>query len=190
MTLFTSLVGVLSVLAASTTPPTLTIKAKDINHGGSGCPPDVTVIKETDYSIRLLPDMFKVSASKPTEAIARYSCNFSIPVNGTKGYRIGLPKIQVRGTVNLPDTSTARLNIETFFAGEEGPKTIKDYKGALQKRLKFNAVPTPMKWSECGGSVNLRANFGVMVRNSGDKQATVEISSIRIPKQIVLKPCN
>lgn len=167
-------------------------------YGGNGCPAgSASVTLSPDQkSLSLIFDQFITEAGPSVgKQIDRKSCNIAIPVHVPSGFSISVIAVDYRGFVSLPRAASARLQAEYFFAGMQGPRFIKDFRGVQDTDYTFNnqiGVAANV-WSPCGADVNLRVNASMMLTNRGyeDSMATVDSADINagIVYQIQSRRC-
>ncbi|MEM7579358.1 MAG: DUF4360 domain-containing protein [Mastigocoleus sp.] len=140
-----------------------TVKIVGAGYGGSGCPDgsaNVTVSPD-GQELSILFDQFIADGSKVRDS--RKSCNLSIPIKVPAGFQVSVYDFDYRGYVS-PKT-LGRLSAEYFFAGQRGPKALRNIRGekdyAVRDRIKT------LVWSGCGDSVNMRVNAGLSARGRG-----------------------
>lgn len=154
-------------------------------YGGNGCPSgsaSVTLSPDAK-SLSIIFDQF-ISEAGPNvgKQLDRKSCNIAIPVHVPSGYSISVIAVDYRGFISLPQAATARLQAEYFFAGMQGPRFVKDFRGVQNTDYTFsNTIGVAANvWSPCGVDVNLRVNASMMLQNRGyqDAMATVDSTDI------------
>jgi hypothetical protein len=167
-------------------------------YGGNGCPAgsaSVTLSPDAK-SLSIIFDQFITEAGPNVgKTLDRKACNIAIPVHVPQGYSISIIAVDYRGFVSLPRNATARLQAEYFFAGMQGPRFIKDFRGIQNSDYTFNNTlgVAASVWSPCGADVNLRVNANMMLQNRGfeDAMATVDSADVSagIVYQIQWKRC-
>ncbi|MBE9216055.1 DUF4360 domain-containing protein [Plectonema cf. radiosum LEGE 06105] len=161
-----TLLATATVMAASVAPAFAQPKVQIVgaNYGGSGCPAgsaSVTVSPD-GQELSILFDGYVADASaKPAER--RKNCNLTIPVKVPAGFQVSVYKFDYRGYV-APAT-TGRLTAEYFFAGQRGPKIVRNIRGE-KDYLASDNIQT-LVWSRCGDSVNMRVNSGLSATGRG-----------------------
>lgn len=154
-------------------------------YGGNGCPAgsaSVTLSPDAK-SLSIIFDQFIAEAGPNVgKQLDRKACNIAIPVHIPSGYSISIIAVDYRGFVSLPRNATARLSAEYFFAGMQGPRFVKDFRGVQNTDYTFNNTlgVAANVWSPCGADVNLRVNANMMLTNRGyeDAMATVDSTDI------------
>ena len=154
-------------------------------YGGNGCPAgsaSVTLSPDAK-SLSIIFDQFIAEAGPNVgKRLDRKACNIAIPVHVPSGYSISIIAVDYRGFVSLPRAATAKLSAEYFFAGMQGPRFVKDFRGVQNTDYTFsNTLGVAANvWSPCGADVNLRVNANMMLTNSGyeDAMATVDSTDI------------
>ena len=154
-------------------------------YGGNGCPAgsaSVTLSPDAK-SLSIIFDQFIAEAGPNVgKRLDRKACNIAIPVHVPSGYSISIIAVDYRGFVSLPRNATAKLSAEYFFAGMQGPRFVKDFRGVQNTDYTFNNTlgVAANVWSPCGADVNLRVNANMMLTNSGyeDAMATVDSTDI------------
>ena len=156
-------------------------------YGGSGCPSGSAsaTLSPDKKSLSLIFDEFLVEAGGETRRrVARKSCNLAIPVRIPQGLSISVIQVDYRGYNYLPRGGSAKFNAEYFFAGSQGPKYTKTFRGPLDDEYIIeNALPIEaMVWSPCGEDVNLRVNTSMRIRTNSRKSealSTVDSADFR-----------
>jgi hypothetical protein len=154
-------------------------------YGGNGCPAgsaSVTLSPDAK-SLSIIFDQFIAEAGPNVgKRLDRKACNIAIPVHVPSGFSISIIAVDYRGFVSLPRAATAKLSAEYFFAGMQGPRFVKDFRGVQNTDYTFsNTLGVAANvWSPCGADVNLRVNANMMLTNSGfeDAMATVDSTDI------------
>lgn len=146
-------------------------------YGGTGCPAGSAsvAIAPDAKALSILFDQFVVEAGGNTgKTMERKTCNIAIPVHVPQGYSVSIFQIDYRGFNSLPYGAYSRFNVEYFFAGTQGPGYEKQFNGRIEDEylLRNTLVASAVVWSECGKSVILRANTGMLVRTNGQRQAS------------------
>ncbi len=168
-------------------------------YGGSGCPAgSASVTLSPDKKIlSVIFDEFMVEAGSNGKRLDRKSCNIAVPVHVPQGYSVSLVDVDFRGYVAVPRGGQARLSSEYFFAGQQGPRFTKTFRGGSDIDYLFtnNLMLTGNIWSRCGVDVNLRINSSMLVRSNGrldDALATVDSADVRagIVYQMQWRRCN
>lgn len=167
-------------------------------YGGNGCPAgSASVTLSPDQkSLSIIFDQFITEAGPSVgKQLDRKACNIAIPVHVPNGFSISIIAVDYRGFVSLPRTASARLQAEYFFAGMQGPRFIKDFRGVQNTDYVFNNTlgVAANVWSPCGADVNLRVNANMMLTNRSyeDAMATVDSADINagIIYQIQTRRC-
>ncbi len=163
------------------------VRLGDPEYGGTGCPAGsaAVAIAPDAKSLSILFDSFVVEAGGTTgKTLDRKTCNIAVPVHIPQGYSVSIFQIDYRGFNSLPYGAYSKFNVEYFFAGTQGPDYEKRFDGRLEDEyLIHNAVAaSAVTWSDCGQSVILRANTGMLVRTNSQRQqalATVDSADVR-----------
>ncbi len=163
------------------------VRLGDPEYGGTGCPAGSAAVAIADdaKSMSILFDSFVVEAGGNTgKQLDRKTCNIAIPVHIPQGYSVSIFQIDYRGFNSLPYGAYSKFNVEYFFAGTRGPDYEKQFNGRLEDDyLIHNAIAaSAVTWSNCGQTVILRANTGMLVRTNSQRQealATVDSADIR-----------
>lgn len=142
-------------------------------YGGSGCPNGsaAVALAPDAKSLSILFDEFSVEAGQ-RKRTARKTCNIAIPVHVPGGYSVSIFKIDYRGFNSLPYGAYSRFNVEYFFAGSQGPRYSKTFRGRMEQEytLRNTLAARALTWSACGRDVILRANTSMMVRTNTRRQ--------------------
>jgi len=163
------------------------VRLGDPEYGGTGCPAGsaAVAISPDAKSMSILFDQFVTEAGGPTgRSLDRKTCNVAVPVHVPSGYSVSIFQIDYRGFNSLPYGAYSVFSVEYFFAGSQGPNYQKRFDGQLESNylLHNEVTASSYTWSECGRSVILRANTGMMVKTNGRKQsafATVDSADIQ-----------
>lgn len=163
------------------------VRLGDPEYGGTGCPAGTAAVALADdaKSLSILFDSFVVEAGGTTgKQLDRKTCNIAIPVHIPQGYSVSIFQIDYRGFNSLPYGAYSKFNVEYFFAGTRGPDYERQFNGRLEEDyLIRNAIAaSAVSWSNCGQSVILRANTGMLVRTNTQRQqsiATVDSADVR-----------
>lgn len=159
-------------------------------YGGNGCPigsASVTLSPDAK-SLSIIFDQFITEAGPSSgKKLDRKACNIAIPVHVPSGFSISVVAVDYRGFVSLPRNATARLQAEYFFAGMQGPRFIKDFRGVQDTDYTFNNTlgVAANVWSPCGADVNLRVNANMMLTNRTYEDAMATVDSADINAGIV-----
>jgi len=159
-------------------------------YGGNGCPAgsaSVTLSPDAK-SLSIIFDQFITEAGPNVgKTLDRKACNIAIPVHIPSGFSISVIAVDYRGFVSLPRNATARLQAEYFFAGMQGPRFIKDFRGIQNTDYTFNNTlgVAANVWSPCGADVNLRVNANMMLQNRGYEDAMATVDSADVNAGIV-----
>jgi hypothetical protein len=156
-------------------------------YGGSGCPQGTAsaALSPDQKTLSILFDQYQVEAGRATgRTIDRKSCNIAIPVHVPQGYSISLFKVDYRGFNALPAGGRSRLNVNYFFAGQQGPTYSKTFVGeqTADYFLTNSVAAGALVWSPCGADTNLRVNSDLMVQTNASQQqalATVDSTDIK-----------
>jgi hypothetical protein len=160
-------------------------------YGGTGCPAGTAAvaISPDAKALSILFDQFVVEAGGGTgKTLERKNCNLAVPVHVPQGYSVSIFQIDYRGFNSLPYGSYSRFNVEYFFAGTAGPGYEKQFNGRIEDEfmIRNSLVASAVVWSDCGQSVILRANTGMLVRTNNLQQAAYSsVDSIDISSGLV-----
>jgi hypothetical protein len=186
---------VLLTLALLTTPLLAAwydeVRLGDPEYGGTGCPAGsaAVAISPDARALSILFDQFVVESGGTTGRIMeRKTCNIAVPVHVPQGYSVSIFQIDYRGFNSLPYGAYSRFNVEYFFAGTQGPGYEKEFHGRLEDDylIRNSLVASAVVWSECGQSVNLRANTGMLVRtNSSRQESYSSVDSVDVTSGLV-----
>jgi hypothetical protein len=146
-------------------------------YGGTGCPAGSAgvAISPDAKSLSILFDQFVVEAGGDTGKILdRKTCNIAVPVHVPPGYSVSIFQIDYRGFNSIPYGAYSRFNVEYFFAGTQGPRYEKQFNGRLEDDyfLRNTLLASTVVWSDCGKSVILRANTGMLTRTNSQRFAS------------------
>lgn len=151
-------------------------------YGGTGCPAGTgsAVVSPDGHSLSLLFDEYEAEAGGATgRSVDTKSCNIAIPVHVPQGYSVSVLSLPVRGFLGLPRGARATASVETFFAGQAGPRYSRQFRGPRNEDyLLANPLAAgALTWSPCGADVILRANTSVTVEaNRRGEQALATMS--------------
>lgn len=169
-------------------------------YGGSGCPAGTAsvTLSPDKKSLSMIFDEFMVEAGGTTrKRIARKNCNIAIPVHVPQGMSVSVIDVDYRGYNSLPRGAKSRFSVEYFFAGQRGPKYVKDFRGPLDDEyiLSNKLGVYANVWSKCGTDVNLRVNTSMLARTNRRKEevlSTVDSAdfSAGIVYHLKWKRCN
>ena len=156
-------------------------------YGGSGCPAgSASVTLSPDQkALSILFDEYIAEAGGDTgKRIDRKSCNIAIPVHVPQGFSVSIFQVDYRGYTFVPRGGEARFNVEYFFAGQQGPRVTKSFRGFVDDEytLTNNLAAHALVWSACGADVNLRVNTSMLARSNRwgeDTLATVDSADIK-----------
>jgi hypothetical protein len=159
-------------------------------YGGNGCPAgSASVSLSPDAkSLSIIFDQFITEAGPAIgKTMDRKSCNIAIPVHVPQGLSVSLIAVDYRGFVSLPRGATARLQAEYFFAGMQGPRFLKDFRGIQDTDYLFtnNLGVSASVWSPCGADVNLRVNTSMLVQNRTYEDALATVDSADVSAGII-----
>jgi hypothetical protein len=150
-------------------------------YGGSGCRAGTAsvALSPDRTQLSILFDEYLAEAGYNGRRLARKSCNIAIPVHVPQGFSVSIFKTDYRGFVSVPRGGMGRLNVEYFFAGQQGPRFSKYFRGGYDNEYLFrNKVgAAALVWSACGKDVILRTNSNLMIRsnrNLDDALGTVD----------------
>lgn len=152
----------------------------DVSYGGTGCPAGSAgiIISPDKTSFFISFDRFIAEAGGNSgRPLDRKSCALAIPVTIPAGYSLSLIPAGIKGFVSLPAGGEGEVNVESFFAGAQGPRLTKTFQGPLEKdfSLTFPDSEESSTYSPCGGTTNLRVNTSVLVKASEGGQNAVII---------------
>lgn len=159
-------------------------------YGGNGCPAgsaSVTLSPDAK-ALSIIFDQFITEAGPNIgKTLDRKSCNIAIPVHVPQGFSISIIAVDYRGFVSLPRSAFARLQAEYFFAGMQGPRFVKDFRGVQDTDYTFtNTLGVAASvWSPCGVDVNLRVNASMMLQNRSYEDALATVDSADISAGII-----
>ena len=147
-------------------------------YGGTGCPAGsaAVALSPDAKSVSILFDQFVTEAGGSTgRSLDRKTCNIAVPVHVPSGYSVSIFQIDYRGFNSLPYGAYSVFSVEYFFAGTQGPTYQKRFDGHLESNylLHNQVAASAYAWSDCGSSVILRANTGMMVKTNGQKQSAM-----------------
>jgi len=175
----------LTLLAAGLNAMADTIQLGQPGYGGNGCPSGTAsaTVSPDGQSLSIIFDQFITEAGPASgRTLDRKSCNIAIPVHVPNGFSISIFSVDYRGFVSLPAGASAQMSAEYFFAGMQGPRFAKAFRGRIDQDYLFNNQMgvAAQVWSACGADVNLRVNASMMVRNTSyqDAMATVDSADI------------
>jgi hypothetical protein len=155
-------------------------------YGGTGCragTADVSLSPD-QKELSILFDDYVVEAGGDGRRIARKSCNIAIPVTVPQGFSIALFQVDYRGYVYVPSRGQARFSVEYVFAGRQGPRMSKTWRGEFDDEylLSSDIISRNLVWSPCGAQTNLRVNSSMLVRTnrwSEEALATVDSADVK-----------
>jgi hypothetical protein len=153
--------GAPAVVAPKAGEPKVTIEGAVGN--GSGCPDGsaTATVSPDGQEISISFSKFIADATKTIES--RKNCNLAIPVKVPAGFQVSLYTADFRGYV-APAT-TGKLNVEYFFAGQQGPKYVKELTGEIEYTETQELLGS--SFSKCGDSVNMRVNASMVAKGKG-----------------------
>jgi hypothetical protein len=89
-------------------------------------------------------------------------------------YSISLLPARFYGAASVTRGGAARMDIETFFAGQTGPKTRRTFRPGYSGNFILSSASGPApasaapetdsSWSPCGQDVNLRINSNILAQ--------------------------
>lgn len=167
------------------------VRLGDPEYGGTGCPAGSAgvAISPDAKALSILFDSFVVEAGGNTgKSMDRKTCNIAVPVHVPQGYSVSIFQIDYRGFNSLPYGAYSRFNVEYFFAGTQGPGYEKQFNGRLEDDylIRNSLVASAVVWSDCGKSVILRANTGMLVRTNAQQQSSYSsVDSVDITAGLV-----
>ncbi|MBF0298150.1 MAG: PKD domain-containing protein [Oligoflexia bacterium] len=154
-------------------------------------------------AISILFNNYVASADANTYS-ARSNCNMAIPVHVPKGQTVSIAKFDYRGNVYIQGRGTARIYVEHFFAGIQGPTINKSYspgytiESIYDEPFTLNSGDIKYSTSGCGEDVILRVNTSLNADNyisSDISEATMinldsadGVSSLQY--HMIFNPCN
>lgn len=137
--------------------------------GGSGCPEGtVSVAASFDgTAISVLFDEYVVETG-PDDFFDYASCNVAVPVHVPQGFTVALVAVDYRGFAAVPQSGSAQLNTEYFFAGTAGPRRTTTFPAGSFGRflVEDDFRASTLVWSACGADVILRANTSAVAVKS------------------------
>ena len=189
MTVISAVLAAMTLSVAATAAQAAAVTLGNPSYGGNGCPAGSASasISPDGTALSILFDSFNVEAGGPNAAVARKSCNISIPVKVPNGFSVSLIDADYRGFVDAPKGSSARLDTEYFFAGSQGPRYSTTFTGPFSNSYtkSHRLAATSEIWSACGASVNLRVNSGMMVRAGRGSEALASVDSADFKSGVV-----
>ena len=142
--------------------------------------------------IKLSFDDYSAQAGS-RKRLDRKSCSLAIPTKVAEGYSVAVKKSSFFGFLDLEPGATARLSLETFFAGEQGPVEVLEKEGSLNRPfiLKQDIPQEELNWGPCGGDVTIRLNTSILVKaNDSEAFASIEQTPKGGPGiKLVVKKC-
>lgn len=104
--------------------------------------------------------------------VARKSCNLSIPFEVTAGRAVRLRQYRIHGLIALDESSTAEINLETFFSGQRGDITTLTFSGynSIYEREFDETVPELELIYGCGKDGIIRMNTSLVVEGGAETQ--------------------
>lgn len=169
-------------------------------YGGNGCPNGTAsaILSPDHKSLSILFDQYSAEAGRTTgRTVDRKSCNIAIPVHVPQGLSISLIQVDYRGFNSLPAQGSSRLEVDYFFAGQQGPHFQRTFNGPQNSQYlaSNNLLVGANIWSPCGADTNLRVNSSIVAQtNSYNEQtlATIDSADIKagIVYQIQWKTCH
>lgn len=162
------------------------IRLGEPQYGGNGCPAGSasSVLSPDAKQVSILFDQFSTQAGGNSGLIQdRKSCNVAIPAHVPNGYSVSVFKVDYRGYTFVPSGASARLNVEYFFANQQGPAYAKTFAGPLDSDFFLNNTlqTTQLVWSGCGEDVILRTNMSLSAQTNNrrdETRATVDSQDI------------
>ena len=139
------------------------VRITQASYGGSGCSDgtaNVQVSSDGQELSILFNKFIADAAGKPKDR--RKNCNLTIPIQVSSGFQVSFNG-DYRGYI-APAT-VGRLSAEHFFAGQRGPRTVRNIKGE-QEYIVTDDTKT-LVWSGCGDSVNMRVNTSMRATGEG-----------------------
>lgn len=161
------------------------------SYGGNGCPAGSAgiTLSPDQKSLSVLFDSYIVEAGGATQKrLDRKSCNLAIPVHVPQGYSISIFQVDYRGFNSLPWGAQSQFNVEYFFAGSQGPRQTKTFRGPSSGNYELTdrLAATALVWSRCGADVNLRVNTNMTVQtNNSMQQALATVDSADVTAGLV-----
>jgi len=144
----------------------------NIVSGGSGCPNGAEHI--ISYSIqdngKKLRFSFEGVELRHTNdrAITRVSCNLVLPMEIAPGKRVKFILKEVENEMDIAPMKSAKISIETFFAGDQAVSFEQQYGGPICGKIK-KSVATDLfstRLSYCGEKSNLRINNSFLIKQN------------------------
>ena len=148
-------------------------------YAGSGCPAGSASVTlspdETELSI--LFDSYIAEAGETTgRPLDRKACNITLPVQVPQGYSVAIFKVDYRGfnAISRGDASTT-FRAEYFWAGTRGPVVSRTFRGPMVEdyTMTNELITAALVWSDCGDSLNLRANTSITASAGRSNQQTM-----------------
>ncbi len=161
------------------------------SYGGTGCPGGSasTNLSPDGSALSILFDSYVVESGGNTgKRLDRKSCNVSIPVQVPNGYSVAVFQVDYRGFTSIPRGGRAQLDAEYFWAGVRGPRITRAFTSSISDvyTVTDNLIASTLVWSQCGASVNLRANTSMMVTtNSRSEQALATVDSADVTSGLI-----
>ncbi len=140
-------------------------------YGGSGCPAGSAsaTVSPDGTAVSILFDQYSVEAGNTTgRRIDRKACNIAVPVTVPQGYSVAVFQADYRGFNAVPTGGYNRFDVEYFWAGSRGPRTVRTFTGPLNSDFSISdsLVATSLVWSACGAQTNLRINSSMMSQSN------------------------
>lgn len=164
-------------------------------YGGPGCPSGSasTTLSPDRKSLSISFSRFSVEAGGAGgDRLGRKACSLAIPVAVPEGFSVSVLKATYAGYNQLPAGASAQFNAEYFFAGGQGPKFSRSFKGPLVGSFSTGNAVGVTAWSDCGADVILRVNASLLVTSTGAKaRAAIDRASVKsaIVYQLDSKAC-
>jgi hypothetical protein len=167
-----SIAVLMSLTASAQAGPDVT-KIGTPTYAGTGCKAGTGKATLDGGTLRLSVTPFVVQPK--SGALARGSCNVSVPVHIDAGHQIALRALTLTGHTQLSTDAKARVSTELFFAGSRGKLTTEDLppkNSALQ--VSYRPADSDLEWSACGAQPIARVN------SSFTLQSNTPTDSIRV----------
>jgi len=158
---------------------------------GTGCPAGTAyaVLSQDATTMSILFDQYVAEAGRAVNrTFDRKSCNISVPVRVPNGYSVSIIEVDYRGFNGLPAGATSQFDVEYFFAGAQGPRFSRQFRGPLTDNylLTNTLLASAVVWSACSATPILRANSSLRVNsNSRGEQAMATLDSADVSSSLV-----
>lgn len=160
--------------------------------GGTGCPNGTAAatVSPDGKELSILFDQFVVEAGKSTgKRLDRKNCNIAIPVHVPGGYSVSIFAVDYRGFNALPRGTRSQFTAEYFFAGQRGPRSIRDFTGPQDKDylVTDQLMASALVWTACGDDVTLRVNASLLVQAPSGSDALATLDSADVSSGIIYR---